>query len=452
MPIKRFLQDRSGAVAPMFGLVLVPLVGLTGAAIDYSRANSVRTAMQASLDATALALSKDVGGLNGSQITQKASDYFKANFNRPEASGIVVSATYTAASSTLTVNGSGSIDTAFMKVMGISTIPINSTATVTWGMTKLRVAFALDNTGSMAQNNKIGALKTATHQILSTLQGLATNPGDVQVAIIPFSKNVNVGSNKYSANWIDWSDWDDNNGHDATTQTCTTTTGKNGKPKKKCTNSTTWVPDNHNTWNGCITDRDQDFDRGVAAPNPSDVSLPPSAASTLFPAEQYDACPVAMMALGYNWSGMNNLVDQMQPDGTTNQPIGLVWAWHALTTGAPLNAPAITDITTKQVIILLSDGLNTQDRWYGDGSNVSTQVDDRMYTSGGGAGTCKNIKDAGIEIYSIQVNVNSADPTSTVMKNCASKPENFFMLTTSGQIVDTFNQIGTQLAKLHLTQ
>src|SRR5258707_5355266 len=40
-------------------LGLVPLVGAVGAAVDYSRANSVRTAMQAALDSTALMLSKD---------------------------------------------------------------------------------------------------------------------------------------------------------------------------------------------------------------------------------------------------------------------------------------------------------------------------------------------------------------------------------------------------------
>ena len=156
--------------------------------------------------------------------------------------------------------------------------------------------------------------------------------------------------------------------------------------------------------------------------------------------------------MNYNWTALNALVDQMQPNGSTNQPIGLAWAWQALTTGAPLNSPAITDNTTKQFIILLSDGLNTQDRWYGDGSNVSTSVDGRMYATGGGAGTWSNIKAAGIEIYTIQVNVNNADPTSTVMQNCASSSSNFFMLTTSGQIIDTFNQIGTQLAKLHLSK
>ena len=62
---------------------------------------------------------------------------------------------------------------------------------------------------------------------------------------------------------------------------------------------------------------------------------------------------------------MNSLVDSMQPNGNTNQPIGLVWGWQSLVGGGPLTAPAMdSNYKYQQVIILLSDGLNTQDRWY----------------------------------------------------------------------------------------
>jgi Flp pilus assembly protein TadG len=548
LSLSLFLQDRRGAIAPIFAIALVPLIGLTGAAIDYGRANLDRTAMQAALDATALTLSKDVSGLTSSQITQKASDYFNANFNRPDAQGIAVNATYTAASSTLTVSGSGSIPTTFMKVMGISTIAISSSATVTWGTTKLRVAFALDNTGSMAANNKIGALKTATHQLLTTLQGLATNAGDVQVAIVPFAKDVTVDTGNDTATWIDWTRWeaeppglatkpgswssagpgstcpitDSNYGvhcttgpvngsssastipssgaykgyicpsvdsgskdaqnlgryyngcYDTSTYTCTgaacvctghascTCTGSGASMVCKQPAGTfehAWRPTGtvaapaHSTWNGCITDRgDPANDSAPSTQNTDQLVTTPSTGTpaTLFPADQYLYCDTEMLGMSYNWSALSALVDAMQPNGSTDQPIGLVWAWQALTTGAPLNSPAVTDTTTKQILILLSDGLNTQDRWYGDGSDTSTQVDSRMYIASGG--TCANIKNAGVVIYTIQVNVNSADPTSTVMKNCASTPANFFMLTTSGQIIDTFATIGTQLTQLHLSQ
>ena len=54
----------------------------------------------------------------------------------------------------------------------------------------------------------------------------------------------------------------------------------------------------------------------------------------------------------------------LQPTGNTNQGIGLAWAWMTLGTGAPFNAPAKDpNYTYKDAIILVSDGLNTQNRW-----------------------------------------------------------------------------------------
>ena len=99
----------------------------------------------------------------------------------------------------------------------------------------------------------------------------------------------------------------------------------------------------------------------------------------------------------------------------------------------------------KQVIILLTDGLNTQDRWYGDGSHTSTQVDARQQI------LCNNIKAAGIVLYTVQVNTGG-DPTSTLLQGCASNSDKFFLLTSSNQIVTTFQQIGTELSELRISE
>ena len=66
---------------------------------------------------------------------------------------------------------------------------------------------------------------------------------------------------------------------------------------------------------------------------------------------------------------MKTLVDGLYPAGSTNQPIGLVWGWQSLVGGGPFTMPAKdANYTYREVIILLSDGINTQDRWYGNGS------------------------------------------------------------------------------------
>ncbi len=104
------------------------------------------------------------------------------------------------------------------------------------------------------------------------------------------------------------------------------------------------------------------------------------------------------MGLSYNWTTMSSEVDNLYPEGATNQPIGLVWGWQSLVGGGPLTAPAKNSgYDYSDAIILLSDGLNTLDRWYGNGSSTNTSVDARMYDLSG-KGTCENIKDAEVTI------------------------------------------------------
>jgi Flp pilus assembly protein TadG len=437
-----FLKDRRGGVAPMFALAVVPVIGFVGAAVDYSRANSVKAGMQSALDATALAMAKLAPTLTQSELQTKSTAYFQAMFTHPEAKNVTVTPNYTASGGAqLTLSGSASVDTSFMKVMGYSNLGIKSTATVKWGNNRLRVALALDNTGSMASAGKIDALKTATKSLLDQLKAAASNNGDVYVSIIPFSKNVNVGTSTYTnANWVDWEDWDDDNGHDQSTTTCSTQkSGKNGKTKKKCSTTTTWIPDNHNTWNGCITDRDKNYDVTGTAPVVG-------TAATLFPAEQYDNCPVPLTGLSYDWNKLNALVNTMKPDGTTNQTIGLVWAWMSLTGGGPFTIPAKDpNYKYQDIIILMSDGLNTENRWDGNGSSQSAEVDARM------ALACTNAKTAGLTVWTIHVNTDG-DPTSQILKNCATDNNKFFTVTSSAQIGTVFSTIGSNLSQLRISK
>src|SRR5262245_7612604 len=93
--LKAFRAAENGNIVFTFALAMVPMIGFVGAAVDYSRANSARTAMQAAVDSTALMLSKEAAGVTSSEINQKASAYFHALFNRTEVSNIVITPTYT---------------------------------------------------------------------------------------------------------------------------------------------------------------------------------------------------------------------------------------------------------------------------------------------------------------------------------------------------------------------
>ncbi len=328
--IRRFMGDRRANILPMFGLSLIPIVGLIGAAVDYSRANAVNSKLQAALDSTALAMSASASSQTSAQLQTNASAYFFAMYKGTAASSVTFNAAYamTSTGPQVTVTGATSLKTMFMGIpgFGITDMPISAKSVSAWGNTRLRVALALGNTGSMNDNGKMPALKTAAKALIDQLKASATNNGDVYVSIIPFARDVNVGKANYNATWLDWDEWEDGNGQDSSTTTCTTQkTGKSGKTTKKCATTTTWVPDNHNTWNGCVSDRDQPYDTTNAAPSTANGGV------TLFPTEQYEDCPVELMPLTYNWTALKSKIDSMTPNGNTNTTIGLEWGWHSLT-------------------------------------------------------------------------------------------------------------------------
>ena len=172
--------------------------------------------------------------------------------------------------------------------------------------------------------------------------------------------------------------------------------------------------------------------------------------ATMYAAEQYSSCTdAAAMALNYNWSAMSTLAGNMSPNGNTNQGIGLQLGWMSLVGGGPFGTVPAMDpkYQYSQVIILLTDGLNTQNCWY----TSQTSIDNRQKM------TCDNINAAGITLYTVQVNTGG-DPTSSLLKNCAGSPgkypdtSKFFLLTTSNQILTTFNQIGSNLSKLRIAK
>jgi uncharacterized protein YegL len=423
MFLARFWNNRRASVAPLAALSMIPMITGIGAAIDYSRANAARTAFQTALDSTALALSKTAATDSPEELQTKATNTFNALFQRSDVSNVTVTAHYTPTGGPqLSLTGSASIPTDFMNFLGLDHVTISGAATSTWGNTRLRVALVLDNTGSMSDDGKIDALKTAAQNLLTQLHSAAVTADDVYVSIVPFSKDVNVGAGNYDKSWVRWDLWDAKNG------TCS---NSSYHKKSSCENhGAVWTAADHSTWNGCVTDRDQNYDTTNDAP---------LAGGTLYPAEQYSSCSAELIGLSNDWTALSNKVVDMQPTGNTNQAIGLQMGWQTLT-AAPFTVPTEDpNYHYNHVIILLTDGLNTEDRWYDNASSINA----RQQT------TCDNIKTAGITLYAVQVNTGG-DSTSTLLQNCASDSSKFFLLTSADQIITTFNQIGTALSDLRL--
>jgi Flp pilus assembly protein TadG len=426
--LSTFRRDKTGTTAVIFSLALMPIMMALGTAIDYARAANARASLQNALDATVLLLGKEAPMLTDTELNQKATLYFSRMFNRDDVINVTVTPTYVkSGDSTLTIAATGDFPLVILPIFNINSLPIQSSSQATWGNTRLRIALALDNTGSMASANKMTALKNASHKLLTQLQSFAVNTGDVYVSIIPFSKDVNVGASNYNASWLRWDLWDAVNG------TCSSTSYTK---KSTCeANGKVWTPKAHSTWNGCVTDRDQSYDTTATAP----VAGTPA---TLFVPEQYAQCSTSLMALTYDFSAMHSKVDAMIPVGLTNQTVGLQWAFQSLVANSPLAVPPQTPgYKYQQAIILLTDGLNTQNRW----SSSQSSIDARTKIA------CDNVKAQNILLYTVQVNTDG-DPTSTMLQQCASDSTKFFLLTDPNQIVSTFDQIATSLSTLRLAK
>lgn len=447
----RFISAEQGNIAAIFAIAVLPMLGFIGASIDYTRVSAARAAMQAAMDSTALMLSKDLasGLVKSADVDTKAKSYFAALYNSnyaTVASGDIHAA-YTprnnSSFSTVVVTGSATLATDFLRVVGFPQLHFDTASTTTWGGTRLRVAMALDVTGSMDDDGKIEAMQKAASDLVDTLHGSAASADDVYISIVPFAEMVNVGASNKDASWIRWDLWEDANGSCSDWSYDTQTTCQShGK---------TWTAANRNSWKGCVTDRDQPYDT---------TRTVPTGLATRFPAVQYvqsgrNICPAQILPMTSAYSADNvtvikDKIRELAPNGGTNQPIGLVWAWQSLQAGAPLNTPPKDpNYIYTDVIILLSDGLNTIDRWYGNGSSPSAQVDARqaiLCNTSNIKAMVGNKRDT--LIYTIQVNTEG-DAESAILKACGDSGS-FFPTSTASGIGSAFSQIAASLSKLRV--
>jgi Flp pilus assembly protein TadG len=462
----RFGQDLRGNIVPIFAIALLPLLSFVGVAVDYTRANAARSSMQAAMDSAALMVAKDANAaspqMTASEVTAAAQKYFNALYHNTDAEGVSVSAVYTpynnGTPATVVVSGSGNVQTDFMKVVGFPQIDFKTNSTATWGNTKLRVAMALDVTGSMASAGKLAAMKIAAKGLIDTLKASAAATGDVYISIIPFNVMVNVGTSNNTASWLEWEDGSYDNSS-SNYGSCSGSGKSKPHTKSSCIAAgKTWTPKNISSWQGCVTDRGPVSKPGSGDYDTTKDEPVASTPYTLYLARNYSTCPSSILPMTSAYdskesdsstddSTLKGKINNLVANGATNQAIAMQMAWMMLQPTAPFPAPTKDPkYQYTDAIILLSDGLNTQDRWYGNGSDWSSQVDARQTL------LCNNIKDktnGTTKIYTIQVNTDG-DPESAVLKSCAT--DGFFPTSTASGIASAFAQIGASLSKLRIAQ
>ncbi len=445
---RKFRRAKGGNVMMTFALSLLPMIGFVGAAVDYSRGNSAKAAMQQAIDATGLMLSKDAPTMLQSELNQKADGLFKTLINRPEIENIVVTPTLTTPEEgafKLAVNVTGMVQTAFMKLFGKDQLDLNAYTEIKWGVKKLELALALDNTGSMSSSNKMTELKKALLNVqgqngatadglLETLKKAAKQAGDVKISVIPFDTAVNIGTSHKNDSWIDW-DGATNKLWGSCNKSISDGVQYNKTQCQNINNSnwTTWSSSDKNSWTGCVVDRTQNNDVSDATPDGS--------AAKKFPANKrcdlVEALPLTdIWDTGYQT--LKDKINAMSPQGYTNVTIGLEWAWHSLTSNLPFTEGSVDKPDVDKVIILLTDGDNTQNRWSTTQATIDARTED----------ACANVKAANIKLYTIRV----IDGNASLLQGCATKPAMYYNVQNASSLNPVFSAIAQQLANLRIAK
>ena len=409
---ERFLDDRRGTTAVLFGLSVIPVMAIVGSAVDYGRASAARTELQRAVDAAALTLVRDAASLDEPKLKERGRSLVRGllkDVGGFSADTITVSRN----AKTIRVAASGTLKTAFMAVAGFD-IAIGSEAEATWGSTRIELALVLDNTGSMNEapggKRKIDALKTGARDLLDTRRGVAHDRETVKVSIVPFDTEVRLETRYNTAEWLRWSN-----------------------------------PADRLAWTGYVIDRDQPNDASDALPKTSDPK-------TLYPAvreSQWKAMgdiapirPLTSVHGGKDFRDLTDTVDAMRPRANTNIAIGVAWGLATLSQSEPFTeAAAFGSGNLKKFMVVLTDGENTQNHIDGKVNTNVGRIDARTRLA------CQAVKDATVTVYTIRLESGNA----ALLRDCASEEKKYFDVQDASQLGPVFQAIAREISATRLT-
>ena len=126
--IRRICRNVEGSIAPAFALMATPLLIAVGASVDYSRANSVKTVLQAVINSAVLAGAKEDAIVGNSNWSQLALNVFQSNLSAKTAMAAM------AATPTFTLNDdgsyfgsvTGSVPTSLLGIIRISSLTVTA--------------------------------------------------------------------------------------------------------------------------------------------------------------------------------------------------------------------------------------------------------------------------------------------------------------------------------------
>jgi Flp pilus assembly protein TadG len=490
-----FLGDRSGNVAMIFGVTFIPILIAGGSGVDLARAFIVQQRLAHALDAAALAVGSSLEKTDA-QLEALAQSYFDANYPAQQL-GVPGALTMAIDDNVVTISASAKVDTAFMRIVGYDQMSVGASSEVTRKLTGLEVVLVLDNTGSMNSGGKIGALKTASRELVKILFGDQENPDYLKIGLVPFSAAVNVGTQYENSGWIDTTGASSVNGlnfsggrHAMQVFGMLKNKSWNGcvearpmpmdvddTPPSAANPDTLWVPyfapDEPDIWSWPNYYYNSYLDDGVNTGTPESRQIRYQKYNNKFVSgdgPHYNCKIRPITALTNSRSTINAAIDDMFANGNTNIAFGAVWGWRVISPTEPFTeGSAYDDKKFRKAIIIMTDGENVvgqtgnhNQSTYGaygyvkdnrlgvtSGPTADARLDERT------SAVCENIKAAQpaqpIVIYTISFQLKDG-PVKNMLRNCATDPEKYFDSPSNEELKRNFKIIAGELSELRVSK
>ncbi|WP_428527682.1 pilus assembly protein TadG-related protein [Roseibium sp.] len=210
MSLLRLLsKDRQGSVLPLFGLLVILLVVIGGAAIDVSRAINAREKLSYAIDAAALSVATELSirEMSDSQVRTHLENSFKANLKQSEwrqAAIDNISFDINTDNGTISMSSWSSLPNYFVdlggygqKAFGPEVFQFGNSAQTTYSRFNVEIAVALDVTNSISSvPGGLQSVKSAAQDLIDILISDQATPSTAKakIALIPYSWGVNAGS------------------------------------------------------------------------------------------------------------------------------------------------------------------------------------------------------------------------------------------------------------------
>lgn len=193
LSVRKFIGSSSGNIAAITAIALVPAVIIAGGGYDIMRATAGTTKVQTVLDSAALAAASLS---NPQEIATVVDEYIQANLpghaDVRDSLSVVVNPILSLNSKKVEINASATVDTRFLGIVGLSTLPVTAKAIAGHDMQSLEIAMVMDVSSSM-KGGKLVNLKNAAADFIDQVLTEA-NLDHTSINFIPFGGSVNLGS------------------------------------------------------------------------------------------------------------------------------------------------------------------------------------------------------------------------------------------------------------------